>query len=600
MSYWLFLDACGVIHFGSAPGPASCLGVVMAAAGKASPVEANSTGPLASFVVPLGNARIPDADREILRQAIMTYGHCSGQSTESSIKEFEAKVYGESMDALVVLLDADALSAARDCRRKGNGSMPSIAAYNLFVGAGAKVGLESQAARWRRQAAVAFPMFSNDIRAVPEVVEAIDGSSSLVTAIATSRGVAPSTVRALAGWPFGEAKRPTQLWLTTRVADVTPPNWLPRNPADWDKFRSFAKLLWGMGLVPFRPGDDPMQRAAEQACCVEASEASKRADAAQRRILQDIVRRNGRDWDAATAGDDLHLGNGANHLADTGLALCLEVVLPAAAAMGLESVGLIQGGMREGMKRLGSHLILAGRSPRQSLKISVAHLGRQTAATMPSTDNDLFSAWMPLGEDATAPNGLRIVNLSNPRALRDEGKEMGHCVGSYSWSCRDGTSRILSVRSQESPHWGTRLSTAEIRVDGSCRPRVFQHKSYKNSMPSTEARKALEWYLEMLEKSEVQGNLRELSALDARSSSTVMGDIGSVATVLDMAAGFDWRSAESREKTWTNWARLLDVRNMTVSEWLSSITDDIVVAAPECVFRTAVLSVLREHGSKEN
>lgn len=53
--------------------------------------------------------------------------------------------------------------------------------------------------------------------------------------------------------------------------------------------------------------------------------------------------------------------------------------------------------------------------------------------------------------------GYKVIPLTDSHSLLDEGREMHHCVGSYSSSCVDGRSRIFSIRKD-----GFRAATLEI------------------------------------------------------------------------------------------------------------------------------------------
>lgn len=67
-------------------------------------------------------------------------------------------------------------------------------------------------------------------------------------------------------------------------------------------------------------------------------------------------------------------------------------------------------------------------------------------------------AWpSPLGRHAKGE--WTAVELTNGSALSEEGREMGHCVSSYSSNCRSGQLRLFSIRFA-----GQRVCTMELRI----------------------------------------------------------------------------------------------------------------------------------------
>jgi len=53
----------------------------------------------------------------------------------------------------------------------------------------------------------------------------------------------------------------------------------------------------------------------------------------------------------------------------------------------------------------------------------------------------------------------KVIPLTSTHALIEEGKDMHHCVGSYSYNCMDGYSRIFAIRGLD----GSRVATLELR-----------------------------------------------------------------------------------------------------------------------------------------
>lgn len=85
-----------------------------------------------------------------------------------------------------------------------------------------------------------------------------------------------------------------------------------------------------------------------------------------------------------------------------------------------------------------------------------------------------------------------ISELTNPRALFQEGRDMGHCVGLYSGDCQRGESSIFSLRSRKlsDPEMDREVT---IEVDRESR-RLRQVRAYQNRRPqSATQRVILEW-----------------------------------------------------------------------------------------------------------
>ena len=87
-----------------------------------------------------------------------------------------------------------------------------------------------------------------------------------------------------------------------------------------------------------------------------------------------------------------------------------------------------------------------------------------------------FVQWEKTYEDFEI-NGYEFSEISDNRALSDEGKKMGHCVGSYASRCVSGKCQIISMK-----HIGQRLITIEINN----RKIVQVRGKYNRSANSTE------------------------------------------------------------------------------------------------------------------
>lgn len=80
-----------------------------------------------------------------------------------------------------------------------------------------------------------------------------------------------------------------------------------------------------------------------------------------------------------------------------------------------------------------------------------------------------------------------IVQLLSAQALLEEGKRLEHCVGSYSWSCHNGSTSIWSVRHQQPGGTFEPLGTVEINNQTKT---VVQFAAKRNRTPDNKA-----WFL---------------------------------------------------------------------------------------------------------
>jgi hypothetical protein len=591
---WLLLDRSGLIHAAKVPSsgcPDRDASAAAAAGGRLvldAPIRPGDT----TFGMGLGacissgrvpGLRIPEPEHGALLRAFAAAPSVGGLPADRAL---ERELVEEQWTAFRALLNQDALDTMRRARRKtkGNGS---AGIYNLFAGAGAPEGMEAQAGEWRRRAFDGFPLFAAEIKTDPSVLAAIDGSAPLIAALAASRGLLASTVRALAGSPFGEGIRPKFMGFVTALADVTPPDWLPSSGEGWEDFLALTRTLTAVGVLKTGYKEAPGPGGLASGWTAPPSRA---------RLLEEAIRRNGRNFAAAAPVD-----GAVAHMTDTGLALGLEVILPAmreiGAADGLELAAANTAGQ---LGSLGTDWLFATRSPRAALRVSAAHLTRHLAAgTAASRREGSLPSWSGLGADAVSPDGIAIVNLRSQAALEEEGVAMRHCVGSYGWRCADGVTAILSIR-EPGPDGEVRLSTAEVRVGCDGRPWTFQHRAWENSVPVRRASAAIAWYLEAAMKGEIASNLRDMAAAATRASLRNSGsDVWyagarepqaasmTVEALLDAAAGFEWRSAAARDATWANWARLLGADG-TSGDWVSACPDVVINAEPDCPFRRAL------------
>lgn len=120
------------------------------------------------------------------------------------------------------------------------------------------------------------------------------------------------------------------------------------------------------------------------------------------------------------------------------------------------------------------------------------HLAANQAKMLKEKD---FSGatWLPLfgQKEIDVPpqivgqEGWKLVSLTSAQELKQEGKDLDHCVGGYTGRCMDGQSHIVSVRNAQ----GEPVSTMEFQLDhGRGSAAIEQNYGKKNTEPPKEAR----------------------------------------------------------------------------------------------------------------
>jgi hypothetical protein len=111
---------------------------------------------------------------------------------------------------------------------------------------------------------------------------------------------------------------------------------------------------------------------------------------------------------------------------------------------------------------------------------------------------DTTANWKPLTETFQCAEG-KMVWLTDELALLDEGRLMGHCVGSYWHACVEGVSHIAQVLATDETR-----STVEIRISGTGKAVVQQNHTYKNNSPSNACQAIVSKFLKTHRKTKFQ------------------------------------------------------------------------------------------------
>jgi hypothetical protein len=389
---------------------------------------------------------------------------------------------------LMGLLDPAALTQLRR-----TGAALTGATYNFLARAGA-----SRA--WREQALAAYPAVLNalyepnaytadsaasrDADSGPQdMASVVDAGQPLTPWLSRHLRAPVDAVRHLKAVPVRRlARRPAflsanfpqlasgDIGCTARLLGSCAPE---RRPTDHRAWRQFMRLVDSLA---------PLERALER---LPGPAAQRFRDGSLRRFLKLSEQR--RDTILAGGRDGELLGlisavDGVDH--------CVESLLARAARQGLQA------------DRAGE--VFASMRVDELLRVNT----RWHEAIREFDENGLGSAgaegdsgrvsWPALLPEHHA-GGRQFVELTDSDQLREEGRIMRHCVGTYASRCLFSSCHVFSLRSKK----GERLSTLEVAIDadgsGGFTPRIVEHRALLNRVPSAECMSAARQFLGQLE-----------------------------------------------------------------------------------------------------
>ena len=191
--------------------------------------------------------------------------------------------------------------------------------------------------------------------------------------------------------------------------------------------------------------------------------------------------------------------------------------------------------------------------------------------------------WAPIAQAMTAPNGLFILPLTDPRMLADEGRGWGlrgeestlnadgsrglnHCVATKESYCRQGTMHVLSIRRVNADGTFERLSTPSILgvPQGSTDIRPNEHRAFGNTNPSAEAAAAWKWYKDGLSSGAIPINHDMIREVTVRERKRWSDDVA-------RGALYDWRKDELLERAFSAWRPYLPkaMQSMPLADFLA-------------------------------
>lgn len=381
----------------------------------------------------------PGLERDAIRAAAME--HClsmdesdmaNANALQVKVRDIEHQMSNDLADILprfIGRLDADALELAT--------LWPdglTLFRYNWLMGT------DSKAQPWRIQAAKVFPALIPTLagergkveQAERLLIKVIDSGRSLVQALEKNYGVRKAIARhalSIPAWLLDDA-RPGRLAVLLRGLSELPPERYPRAEAEW---RLYFHLLYE--LLPSltgRPASSSLNAAFLPAISKRGWEVTERKlnkvglDTENAQLFREFVGAANRTLAGALVD--------AGKVSQTTVTTLASRVLETA----LISVGVVNLGP---IARLWPTLV--GRSRLEHK----AWWDQLRGKSWPSVIGAPFEC-----EDC------KVVALTRPEELLEEGEAMGHCVGTYIQDCLNGESFIFSIRRND----GTRLATAEL------------------------------------------------------------------------------------------------------------------------------------------
>lgn len=381
----------------------------------------------------------PGLGKEAIRAAAME--HCLGKddSSKSDATALQTKVQhieqkmsddlAEIMSRFVERLDDNALKLAS--------LWPdglTLSRYNWLMGA------ERTSRPWRIQAAGVFPalipMMAGERgkveRAERSLIKAIDTGHSLVQALEKSYGVRKVIARhalTMPAWLLVDA-HPCRMAVLLHGLSELPPERYPRNEAEWRMYRHFINEL--LPSLTGRPASSRLNEAFLPAISKRGWEITEEKlnkvglDTENAHLFRKFVAASNR----ALAGSII---DACKVSASTATILASRVLETALVSVGVVNLGPIA-------------------------RVWPTLVGRSRIENKAWWDQLRGKNWPAVIDVPFECEDCEVVALASPEQLVEEGKVMGHCVGSYVHSCLDGKAFIFSVRRKD----GLRLGTAEL------------------------------------------------------------------------------------------------------------------------------------------
>lgn len=482
-------------------------------------------------------------------------------------------------------IDARALHALRAADRI------DVSSYLFFAGDGPK-------ADHRRQAADTYPLLAGAMSRLPTVKMRIDAGSSLADALEMAMGrredgrptLPKAALKRLQGIEWAaDAIAPEQL--AEALGSISPQN-VPRTREDFEAFAAVASTIGRM--LPSVGLTFDVLAADSQGKWAEFRRRTAKA-AMERRPPQGLDAEGIAEWRRNPPPPDESveaLRAACVDLEEMVDMFARTLVLPAASAASDEMPILGEIQRRQAREVAAQILIGTKTAPGAFLATRAWHgTAMEMLAVVRGGDPELVErlqavaadGWAPIAQAMTAPNGLFILPLTDPRMLADEGRGWGlrgeestlnadgsrglnHCVATKESYCRQGTMHILSIRRVNADGTFERLSTPSILgvPQGSTEIRPNEHRAFGNTNPSAEAAAAWKWYKDGLSSGAIPINHDMIREVTVRERKRWSDDVA-------RGALYDWRKDELLERAFSAWRPYLPkaMQSMPLADFLA-------------------------------
>ena len=482
-------------------------------------------------------------------------------------------------------IDARALHALRAADRI------DVSSYLFFAGDGPK-------ADHRRQAAGTYPLLAGAMSRLPTVKLRIDAGSSLADALEMAMGrredgrptLPKAALKRLQGIEWAaDAMAPEQL--AEALGSISPQN-VPRTREDFEAFAAVASTIGRM--LPSVGLTFDVLAADSQGKWAEFRRRTAKA-AMERRPPQGLDAEGIAEWRRNPPPPDESveaLRAACVDLEEMVDMFARTLVLPAASAASDEMPILGEIQRRQAREVAAQILIGTKTAPGAFLATRAWHgTAMEMLAVVRGGDPELVErlqavaedGWAPIAQAMTAPNGLFILPLTDPRMLADEGRGWGlrgeestlnadgsrglnHCVATKESYCRQGTMHVLSIRRVNADGTFERLSTPSILgvPQGSTDIRPNEHRAFGNTNPSAEAAAAWKWYKDGLSSGAIPINHDMIREVTVRERKRWSDDVA-------RGALYDWRKDELLERAFSAWRPYLPkaMQSMPLADFLA-------------------------------
>lgn len=442
-------------------------------------------------------------------------------------------------------------------------------------------GAEGEVGTVRRQALAAYPLFANELRAKVRVKLAIDNKTSPVDALSSAFGandkgepkLSRSILKKLAGKRYGDGGLPVPV--IVEALSRIPADWFPKDEAEWNSLIDLTASFFRQ-LGPEFDGDlSEMTSGASGRWAEFANRVAK--SFAPTQPPQDLTPVQAAAWKPVVEVSRQAMEAAANQAREMLLAFRNLVLLPVAATASYGGNVFVGPEQLRLASDAAARILFGGKSLPAIMELQ-RHWQTQHANILNATAEAEVrrgevrevaeDGWAPICDTWVAPNGVTIYPLTDPREIEDEGAGglnapgpdrhgimgLGHCVGSYTQSCRSGQSHIVSFRIVKADGSFTRLSTAEFEppVANSDQLKTRQHRGRCNGQAPEAAVEAFNWFLEEVAEQRIplnrDGMMSYLAGRRVR------------AEEIEAYSGYDWREPGLVDQALAPWAPYLPKR----------------------------------------